>query len=324
MTLIRVDPSGCDVDGLIDFYTTEEFPFHVATAGWSEETVRRRIAGGYFLDEENETYWLDHGGYGRIGIVRLEDLLDDTPMFDLRLAGRFRGLGFGVAALNAVSDHLFSITRATRIEGQTRDDNHAMRSVFKRAGWTKEAHYRQAWPAECGRMRDSVAYALLRQEWESGDYRGLHWYDQRRFADQNRSGITYSSNALPDQNELIGLYGSVGWSAYTDEPERLLRSVRGSAHVVCARVDGQLVGLARIISDFGTLAYLQDVLVEPRFQRRGIGAELIRYVLEPFTDVRQTVLLTDEDPALEAFYTSLGFMEASPAAGSSLRAFVRL
>ncbi|WP_227492738.1 GNAT family N-acetyltransferase [Brevibacterium sp. CFH 10365] len=150
MKLTRVDPEGLDIDELIEFYPTEEFPFHAATSGWSEESVRERIATGYFLDETNETFWLDHGEHGRIGIVRLEDLRDETPMFDLRLAARFRGLGLGAVALNAISDHIFSNTRAIRVEGQTRADNYAMRSVFERAGWTKEAHYRRAWPVAGG------------------------------------------------------------------------------------------------------------------------------------------------------------------------------
>lgn len=40
--------------------------------------------------------------------------------------------------------------------------------MFNKAGWTKEAHYRRAWPTADGHARDTVAYALLREEWESG------------------------------------------------------------------------------------------------------------------------------------------------------------
>ncbi|TGD33330.1 N-acetyltransferase [Brevibacterium sp. S22] len=135
--------------------------------------------------------------------------------------------------------------------------------------------------------------------------------------------MTYSSNDVSSRSELLGLYDSVGWSAYTNDPERLILSVLNSAHVVCAREKGTLVGLARVISDFGTLVYLQDVLVDPRVQWRGIGTELVIRAFEPFADVRQTVLLTDDDPRLTAFYASLGFSEASPSAGAALRAFVR-
>ncbi|KHS51759.1 GNAT family N-acetyltransferase [Brevibacterium linens] len=321
--LTRVDPHGRDVDGLIDFFTTEEFPFHAGPSGWSEETVRERIANGYFVDEENETFWIVHSELGKIGLVRLEDLRDDTPMFDLRLAGRFRGRGLGIEVLEAIAAHIFSNTPAIRLEGQTREDNHAMRSVFDRAGWTKEAHYRRSWPVAGGDPLDSIAYAILREEWETGVSGQLHWHDRRHFPEQTHDGITYSSNTLPSRSEMINLYDSVGWSAYTNDPERLVRSVLNSAHIVCARQSGKLVGLARVVSDFGTLVYLQDVLVDPRMQRRGIGAELVARVLQPFADVRQTVLLADAEPGTIAFYTSLGFSQAVPSAGSTVCAFVR-
>jgi RimJ/RimL family protein N-acetyltransferase len=321
--LTRVDPHSRDVDGLIDFFTTEEFPFHAGPSGWSEETVRERIANGYFVDEENETFWIVHSELGKIGLVRLEDLRDETPMFDLRLAGRFRGRGLGIEVLEAIAAHIFSNTPAIRLEGQTREDNHAMRSVFDRAGWTKEAHYRRSWPVASGDPLDSIAYAILREEWETGVSGELHWHDRRHFPEQTHDGITYSSNTLPSRSEMINLYDSVGWSAYTNDPERLVRSVLNSAHIVCARQSGKLVGLARVVSDFGTLVYLQDVLVDPRMQRRGIGAELVARVLQPFADDRQTVLLADAEPGTIAFYTSLGFSQAVPSAGSTVCAFVR-
>lgn len=323
MALTRIDPTGPDNADLVDFFVSEEFPFHVVTDGWSAQTVRERIASGYFCDDENESFWLNHDEFGRVGFVRLEDLHDDTPMFDLRLAARFRGRGLGVEALAAITDHLFSMTQARRIEGQARDDNHAMRTVFVKAGWTKEAHYRRAWPVAGGTAQDSIAYALLREEWKTGIASGLHWHDHSWFRQQRDSGITFTSNVMPTRDELVDLYESAGWTAYTCDAERLLHSVLGSAHVVCAWDRDALVGLARVVSDFGTLVYLQDVLVNPDLHRQGIGRRLISRVLEPFADVRQTVLLTDSDPGLSAFYSSLGFIEASPSTGSSLRAFVR-
>lgn len=33
---------------------------------------------------------------------------------------------------------------------------------------------------------------------------------------------------IPAAEELVALYRSVGWSAYTEDPERLLRALNGS------------------------------------------------------------------------------------------------
>lgn len=90
-----------------------------------------------------------------------------------------------------------------------------------------------------------------------------------------------------------------------------------------ARVDGHLVGLARVISDGATIAYLQDVLVHPDHQRAGIGAALVDAALTPYETVRQKVLLTDDGAAQRAFYEALGYREASEHPKGPLRAFVR-
>lgn len=128
---------------------------------------------------------------------------------------------------------------------------------------------------------------------------------------------------LPAQDELVALYDSVGWAAYTVDPERLHLAVSRSLRVVCAREGEKLVGLARVVGDGLTIIYLQDILVHPDHQRRGIGAELMKEALRPFSDVRQQVLLTDAEPRQREFYEALGFKEIRDVADAQLRAFVR-
>ncbi|WP_231446897.1 GNAT family N-acetyltransferase [Brevibacterium zhoupengii] len=177
ISLSRLDPNGADRSGLIEFFTGNGFPFHVQSAPWTVDKVADMIASGAFRNDDNDSFWIHDDDLGVIGCVRLEDLTDDTPMLDLRLATEFRGRGLGVACLNAVTDHLFETQDVERFEGHTRADNIAMRSVFLRAGWSKEAHYRRAWPAEGHRTQDSVAYAILREEWASGVSVDVHWHD---------------------------------------------------------------------------------------------------------------------------------------------------
>ena len=125
------------------------------------------------------------------------------------------------------------------------------------------------------------------------------------------------------RDELVELYDSVGWSAYTAKPDTLVRAVENSSLLVTARRDGRLLGLARAISDDATICYLQDVLVAPEGQRSGIGAALVRAVLDRYSGVRQKVLLTDDEPRQRLFYESLGLTEIRDLEGGSLRAFVR-
>jgi GNAT superfamily N-acetyltransferase len=123
--------------------------------------------------------------------------------------------------------------------------------------------------------------------------------------------------------DLLALYGAVGWTAYTDNPELLRRGVAGSSYVVTARTGDRLVGLARALSDDATICYLQDVLVHPEAQRQGIGRSLVQAVLERYRPVRQKVLLTDDEAAQRAFYEALGYAEIRDFGPGTLRAFVR-
>ena len=57
--------------------------------------------------------------------------------------------------------------------------------------------------------------------------------------------------------------------------------------------------------------FVQDILVFPGHQRRGVGTALLKAVLVRYPDVRQVELVTDNTPKTVAFYKSLGFSELS-------------
>ncbi|MBF8188955.1 GNAT family N-acetyltransferase [Nonomuraea sp. K274] len=165
-----------DVDLLVGFLTGEEWPFHA----WIQdaETIRRGVAEGRYDDEETRTYWVLADGE-RAGLIKLLDLADDTPMFDLRIRRAWRGRGVGTRAVAWLTGHLFGeLPHIRRIEGNTRQDNHAMRAVFRKSGYAKESHYREAWPAPDGSVHDSVGYAILRRDWLSGTVTPPNWQDE--------------------------------------------------------------------------------------------------------------------------------------------------
>ncbi|KQO62668.1 GNAT family N-acetyltransferase [Curtobacterium sp. Leaf261] len=126
-----------------------------------------------------------------------------------------------------------------------------------------------------------------------------------------------------ERAELLDLYASVGWSAYTRDPELLVRALDGSSAVFTVRDGDVLVGLARVLTDGATIVYLQDVLVRPSHHRRGVGARLVDAVLAEYSHVRQLVLITDAEPGQRSFYESRGLVEVHDA-DPALRAFVRL
>jgi RimJ/RimL family protein N-acetyltransferase len=176
ISFARVDDRGTDRIELVDFLSAHEYPFHV-TRRPSRAAVERWIDEGRFGDADHASYWIDTDD-GRIGLVVLEDLTDNAPLFDLRLATEHRGRGLGASVLKALTAHVFTkMPEVKRFEGQTREDNIAMRKTFVRAGFVKEAHYREAWPVENGTSLASVAYGILRRDWQTGRTTPVVWND---------------------------------------------------------------------------------------------------------------------------------------------------
>ena len=134
--------------------------------------------------------------------------------------------------------------------------------------------------------------------------------------------FTISDSADVSAAEALTLYESVGWSGYARDPQLLVRAIRNSSFVVTARnTGGELLGLARAVSDNATICYLQDILVDPAFQGSGVGRALLEAVQTRFGHVRQTVLLTDNEPGQRAFYEALGFTEGADFSPQPLRVF---
>ena len=78
--------------------------------------------------------------------------------------------------------------------------------------------------------------------------------------------------------------------------------------VLAAYENEELAGIIRAVGDGFTIVFIQDILVYPEKQRRGVGTALLRAVLDRFPQVRQIQLTTDDTPLTNAFYRSLGFV----------------
>ena len=112
-----------------------------------------------------------------------------------------------------------------------------------------------------------------------------------------------------NEQEILNLYGSVGWTAYTDDPASLKAGFGNSLLTLAAYEGDTLLGVIRTVGDGKTIVYIQDILVLPEYQRHGIGTALVQAVLERFREVRQIMLTTDNTSKTLAFYESLGFVQ---------------
>ncbi len=112
------------------------------------------------------------------------------------------------------------------------------------------------------------------------------------------------------ESEIVALYKAVGWKNYYENPEMMRLAYQHSLYVLGAYLNDELVGIIRVVGDGYSIIYIQDIIVVPFHQRKGIGRLLINAVLEKFQNVYQTVLLTDDRSQTVEFYKSIGFNRA--------------
>lgn len=163
---------------LIHFMTTNSWPFH-GVEHPVRALIQKTIEEGGYQSDQVTTFWVENDQGEQVGLVKIFDLQDDIPLFDLRIADPYRSKGYGPKALKMTADFVFSLPeKKIRLEGHTRHDNFAMRKAFERTGFVKEAHIRQAWfSAIDNRYFDAVTYGMTREDWQQGVTTPVLWED---------------------------------------------------------------------------------------------------------------------------------------------------
>ena len=110
------------------------------------------------------------------------------------------------------------------------------------------------------------------------------------------------------ETEILPLYRAVGWSNYYMYPEMLRGAYENSLCILGAYEGSRLVGIIRAVGDGYSILFIQDILVYPEYQRRGIGTALMGAMLEHYPKVYQIQLATDDTEKTVSFYKSLGFI----------------
>ena len=131
---------------------------------------------------------------------------------------------------------------------------------------------------------------------------------------KDKVNLRYSSLEDLPSEQVQALCDSVQWSAYTKDMPKLIRGIEKSQIVITAWNGEELAGLIRCLTDFETIAYIQDILVKPVWRKQGIGDELMRQTLAKLNGIRQIVLMTEDGEAvkgLHAWYQSHGFQAYS-------------
>ena len=136
---------------------------------------------------------------------------------------------------------------------------------------------------------------------------GLTYVDDRR---KSESRILFSTDRDLDLYELEELCDRVGWAR---RPLRKVKKAIQHSFLVVSmwEIKGErkrLIGFARATSDHAFNATIWDVVVDPNFQNRGLGKELMKYTIKKLRSADISNITLFADPQVVNFYRRLGFI----------------
>lgn len=126
---------------------------------------------------------------------------------------------------------------------------------------------------------------------------------------REQGGFLITTNPkLLDYEAVLGFLAQTGW--WSDlTPGSLDRALRNS---LCFSLleESRQIGIARVITDYVTYAYLCDVYIVELRRRQGLGSWLVRSVLEhpDIKPLKRVTLLTHD---AQTFYLGLDFQFAT-------------
>ena len=117
--------------------------------------------------------------------------------------------------------------------------------------------------------------------------------------------LEYKTNPGASPESIAALRRSVGWGGM--EAELRNPALRDYLQIACYDGD-ELVGFLDVVSNGVTGAYIQDVMVRPDYQGKGIGTELMNRAINRLkADHIYMVSVIYGEERLRPFYEKSGF-----------------
>ena len=116
--------------------------------------------------------------------------------------------------------------------------------------------------------------------------------------------MVYRCNEAVSAKALSDLRESVGWNRMEDEYSNPLMT---SYYHIAVYEDGKLVGYIDSVSNGVTDAYIQDLMVHPDYQGKGLGTELMNQMIAYLKENRIYIISVVFEESLKPFYDRFGF-----------------
>jgi len=94
--------------------------------------------------------------------------------------------------------------------------------------------------------------------------------------------IEYRTTKEFNPTELQALFRSVNWNAIADYPDKAVIAMTNSGMVISAWDGERLVGLINAIDDGVFTAFIDNLLVDPEYQGKGIGSHLLQQLTDHY------------------------------------------
>ena len=111
--------------------------------------------------------------------------------------------------------------------------------------------------------------------------------------------------------EYMELRKIVGWHEFP--LEQAAAGLSHTSFLYCLRKEGRPIALGRAIWDHGYVVYIADVIVVPEYQRKGLGRNIMEYLLDKIRgNLKPGYLMMVSLMAAkgkEEFYKKFGFVE---------------
>ena len=116
--------------------------------------------------------------------------------------------------------------------------------------------------------------------------------------------MVYRYNEAVSAKALSDLRESVGWNRMEDEYNNPLMT---SYYHIAVYEDDKLVGYIDSVSNGVTDAYIQDLMVHPDYQGKGLGTELMNQMITYLKENRIYIISVVFEESLKPFYDRFGF-----------------
>ena len=117
--------------------------------------------------------------------------------------------------------------------------------------------------------------------------------------------IIYQINPEISVHDLIDILkkSTLGLRRPLSDLEAMESMLAHANYYIGAYENGNLVGLARAMTDFVYTTYLADLAVDEKYQHQGIGKELIKMLKKNIPKAKLILLAA---PAAESYYPKIG------------------